>query len=115
MRALPNTNLGVAPGLDRGLTTGLAHLHCTAFSHSQRHSQHEGGRRALPQPALFAAPSSQVSGTLAGFISSGSHLTLIRMVRFLLFPLPDVSAALLGFLNKKKDQEERGWRRQMLE
>lgn len=62
----------------------------------------------FPACIVCICASTQVSGNLAGLISTGSHLALIRMVRLLLFLVLDVITDLL----EKKAYKERGQRRQ---
>lgn len=56
---------------------------------------------------VFLSPSTQVAGHLAVFISTSPHLTLIRIVLVLLFPIPGRISDLLDILNTKKQERSR--------
>lgn len=56
----------------------------------------------LPTCIVLISPPTQVTGNLAGFISTSPHLTLIRMVLLVLFQVPDLISDLHDFLNRNK-------------
>lgn len=91
------------------LMTEFTRLHFTSFSHSQSHSWAWMGTLGslFQEIIVFLSPSTQVAGHLAVFISTSPHLTLIRIVLVLLFPIPGRISDLLDILNTKKQERSR--------
>lgn len=114
MPALPNKLLSEQPGMESGShdRTHSSPFHFI-FPFTKPPTSMNGDMRVLfPACIVCISASTQDSGKLAGLISTGSHLALIRMVRLLLFLVPDIITDLLDFLNKKKAYKKRGRRRQ---